>query len=482
MRYITYTILIFIFPLICSSQKPSERIEENDVALISKNDSSRKIFIAAIIIKGNKKTRKYLIEREMLLKAGDSIEAGKIFQYLEESKKLIYNTTLFTSVQVYPASLVTNNQINIAVDVEEKWYIYPTPQFQLIDRNLNEWIKDYNADFERVIYGVKFAHYNFSGRRDQLRIFLFNGYSRNISFTYAAPYSNAALTEGFSIGAGYTENREVAYKTSAKNKLLQFNNGKFVRKAITLNGAYIVRKGYYRKHIFGIGYQFSKINDSITTSNYNPNYFGNNKSTQHIPDFYYAHSYIKTNNVVYPLEGKIYNYAFTKRGLRLSGGINAFTIDANYNRYLDHGHHWYSSFNIVSKLRLPFKLAYINQRAFGFLDYYVNGLEYYVIDGVASGNFKYTLKKKILDFAVKTPFRKSSTFKEIPFRFFAKTYADLGYSYIPKENQTMLNNKLLYSGGFGLDILTLFDINLKLEFSFNQLGENGLFLHSKGGF
>lgn len=481
MKHLAYTILIILFPVICSAQKPSDHTEDAALGNISKNDSSRKIYISSIIIKGNKKTRRYLIEREMLIKAGDSIEAGKIFEYLDESRKLIYNTTLFTSVNIYPASLVTNNQMSIEVDVKEKWYIYPTPQFQLIDRNLNEWVKVYNASLERVIYGVKFAHYNFTGRRDQLRIYLLNGYSRNLSFTYSAPYSNSALTEGFSVGAGYTENREIAFKTSYGNKLMQFNNGKFVRKSITFNGAYIIRKGYYRRHILGFGYTYSNVNDSILTK-YNPDYFRSANNVQHISDVYYAHSYIKTNNVLYPLQGKIYSYVFTKRGLGLTGGINAFTIDGNYNLYLDHGKHWYSTFNMAGKLRLPFKVAYINQRAFGFLDYYVSGLEYYVIDGVASGHFKYSLKKKILDFTVKTPLKKSRILHEIPLKIFAKTYSDFGYSYIPQENKAMLNNKLLYSGGLGLDIVTLFDINLKIEFSFNQLGENGLFLHTKGGF
>ena len=45
-----------------------------------------------------------------------------------------------------------------------------------------------------------------------------------------------------------------------------------------------------------------------------------------------------------------------------------------------------------------------------------------------------------------------------------------------------LNNRLLYSGGFGIDILTLYDINLRIEYSFNQLGEKGLFLHNQSGF
>ena len=71
---------------------------------------------------------------------------------------------------------------------------------------------------------------------------------------------------------------------------------------------------------------------------------------------------------------------------------------------------------------------------------------------------------------------------KVPFAFYGKTYADAGYSYIKRQFDTRLNNRLLYSGGIGLDIVTLYDISFRIEYSFNQLGENGLFLHTKGGF
>jgi hypothetical protein len=41
---------------------------------------------------------------------------------------------------------------------------------------------------------------------------------------------------------------------------------------------------------------------------------------------------------------------------------------------------------------------------------------------------------------------------------------------------------MLYSGGVGIDIVTFYDIILKFEWSFNQLGENGLYLHRKSVF
>ena len=58
----------------------------------------------------------------------------------------------------------------------------------------------------------------------------------------------------------------------------------------------------------------------------------------------------------------------------------------------------------------------------------------------------------------------------------------LGYAYNKNAYNSKLNNRILYSGGFGIDILTLYDINLRFEYSFNQLSENGLFLHNQSGF
>jgi hypothetical protein len=130
---------------------------------------------------------------------------------------------------------------------------------------------------------------------------------------------------------------------------------------------------------------------------------------------------------------------------------------------------------------LPFKQSYINQRALGYSEFYLRGLEYYVIDGVAAAVAKYTLKKKLFAFKIKVPFH-IKAIPSIPFAFYAKTYADAGYSYIQKEFDTRLNNRFLYTGGFGIDVLSIYDLNVNFEYSFNQLGENGLFLHARVGF
>ena len=132
-----------------------------------------------------------------------------------------------------------------------------------------------------------------------------------------------------------------------------------------------------------------------------------------------------------------------------------------------------------AKIKLPFDEAYINQQALGYGETYLRGQEYYVVDGVAYGLARSTLKKKL--FVVSFPFAFKSIAQRIPFAVFAKTYVDMGYSYIPQKYDTYFNNRFLYTYGVGVDILTFYDLNLRLEYSIDQLNEKGLFLHIQRG-
>lgn len=451
-----------------------------EVSKMTKSDSTVKLKVTAIHIIGNKKTKNYIIQREIPFKEGDSLIISQLLDTLEQTRYQVYNINLFSEVEVTPV-IISAHELAVNVKVVEKWYVYPTPQFQLIDRNINDWWKTYNADFNRVVYGVKFAHYNFSGRGDQLRIFLLNGYSRNISFSYSAPYSNAKLTEGFRVSGGYTENREFAYKTTTNNKVVNFKRPGFVRNSLFGSISYQVRKGFFKRHVFTLTYTYTNLKYRILDPVFNPDYFNSSKSYAGITDLAYSFVYSNTDNVNYPLKGKVYAFTALKRGFGIKGGINMLSLSGVYSKYLPHQKKWYSSVQFYTKIILPFEQAYINRRSIGYSNFYLRGLEYYVIDGVAAAVAKYTLKKKLFAFHINVPFNIKAV-PRIPFAFFAKTYADAGYSYIKKEFNTRLNNRFLYTGGVGIDILSLYDANINLEYSFNQLGENGIFLHASVGF
>ncbi|WP_462249636.1 POTRA domain-containing protein [Ferruginibacter sp.] len=477
-----------IFYCICLFFSSSVAVGQNNIllsnALQPLPDSSAKLYIKNIVVKGNKRTKEYIILREIQFQKGDSLVISTINQQLEQARQQVYNTTLFSEVKFETVILSAFDMV-VTVDVKERWYIYPVPQFKPVDRNFNEWIKTYNASLKRVNYGLKFVHYNLTGRRDQLRIFLLTGFSRDFSFSYNAPYSNAKLTEGFVVGAGYSQKKEIPYKTDFNNKLLFYRfdslRSKFVGSNFNINAGYSLRKGFFNKHSFNASFSRITVSDSIVLPKNNPNYFNNNKTAANIFEVYYTYQHVNVNNVLYATKGKTASISISKRGLGFTGGINALTVEAGLNKYYDLGKKWYSTIQLNGKIRLPFQQAYINQRGLGYGDSYLRGQEYLVIDGVATALIKSTLKYKVAAFKIPLPFKIKSV-PYIPFTIFAKTYADLGYAFNKKEFVSNLNNKLLYTGGFGIDILTFYDINLRLEYSFNQLNQKGLFLHTQSGF
>lgn len=484
LKKISGCILLLLLSFFARSQNQNTIIVANTPPAYQFSDSSNKLFIKNIIVKGNKTTKEYIILREIQFKKGDSIVISKLNDELEQARHQVYNTTLFTEVKL-DFVIASAYDIIVTVTVRERWYIYPVPQFKPVDRNFNEWIKTYNASLKRVNYGLKFVNYNLSGRRDQLRIYLLNGFSRDFSFNYNAPYSNKALTEGFVVGAGYSQKKEIPYRTDYNNKLLFYTSdslrSKFVGSTFYVTTGYTMRKGFFVKHFFNLGFTRLRVSDSILLPKNNPNYFNNNKTSADFLELSYRWEYTNVDNVLYATKGKSSFLSLFKRGVGFTGSINSFTAEAGINKYNDLGKKWYSSIQLNGKIRLPLRQAYINQRGLGYGDNYLRGLEYLVIDAVATTYIKSTLKKKVVEFKLPIPFKLRSL-SYIPFTIFAKTYADLGFAFNKKEFATNLNNRLLYTGGFGIDILTFYDVNLRLEYSFNQLNQKGLFLHTQGGF
>jgi outer membrane protein assembly factor BamA len=477
--------LAVVFVLLCSFF--FARAQENEVAIdVSVPELEKKatpapgwLILRNIVITGNKKTKDYIIKREMEINPGDSISIPDLTSRLQEMRENIYNTTLFVTVKVEPI-LLNAFECDIIVSVNERLYIFPIPRFELVDRSFDEWINKYNGSLRRVNYGMKFQHNNLSGRKDKLRLYIINGYTRNISVAYNAPYSNRRLTDGFYFDAGYAQTKEIPYKTNVDNSIAYFNNGGIARDLWYINGGYTIRKAIKVTHIISAGYSHVRVSDSIP-SYLNSGYFNSSSPRQGYVDLGYTVKYSDVDNISYPLEGISGYIALQKRGFGFTGGINMFSIEGEYSKFISLGRKWYTSLQFAGKLKLPFKQAFINQSALGEKNMFLRGLDLYTIDGVAFSTAKFNLKREILNFTIPT-FFKSKTYNKIPFKIYAKAFADFGYVYSKQQPLTRLNNKLLSTAGIGLDILTLYDIHLRLDYSVNQLGQKRLAINNRTGF
>ena len=157
-------------------------------------------------------------------------------------------------------------------------------------------------------------------------------------------------------------------------------------------------------------------------------------------------------------------------------------LSAKLTRSWPLGKKWYYGLESNGILRYPFDQPFINSQMFGHGNMYLRGLERYVIDGVAGAMVKNSIRRELFRFTIPT-FLSSSSHDRIPFKIYAKAFTDMGYSKNRVfSNNNSLTNRMLYSTGFGVDVVTFYDFIMRFDYSFNQLGQKGLFLHLKNEF
>lgn len=454
------------------AQQPDEPDHEDDGVL-----KKSMLTIRDVQISGNKITKEYIIAREVPVKKGLAYSISDILKSIPAARQNIINTGLFIDAAVDFTNW-NNDSLDIVVEVKERWYYFPVPYFRPVDRNFNVWIKEYDASLSRVNYGLKLIGNNVSGRGDKMNIWLMTGYSRQIMLNYVAPNFDKTLRNGISIDFLFAQNKELNYGTTDNKQQFYKNYESFVTDRLRVGLGYSYRTGYIKKHNVKLSYNIVRINDSIFVRN--PQYFGNQAKKAIFPEVSYQYQDFRVNYIPYPTRGFLWDVSFMKRGV--SKEMNLWEFNARAGKYVELWPRSFLSFTGSGSLKLPFDQPYYNTQFMGYGNLFLRGLENYVIDGVGGGVLKTTLSREIWSPKLRTGL-KSRSYGVIPFRFYLKTYGDLGYVYSKNRiGVNPLDNRLLYTGGVGLDVISIYDATIFLEYSFNQLGEKGIFLQAGLGF
>lgn len=429
--------------------------------------------VRSIIITGNKKTRPEIILREIPFKPGDQFILQELVKRFEVARRQLMNTTLFHEV-VVASKTIDGYNIDVSVQVKERWYIFPVPYFKPVDRNLNQWIVEQKASINRVNYGAKLLYNNTTGRNDKLRAWLIQGYTKQLSFSYDRLYIDDAMKWGLNTSFAIGKNKEVNYNT-INDKQAFLKQDSYLRTFLNFSVELTYRRAIKTRHRFGITYTRETVTDTIVKLN--PAYFPASKKRISFPDLYYRMSYYDLDYIPYPTKGFAAEIFVGKKGFNKT--FNTWQLTANATNLWHVSKKAFFTLTGYGSVKLPFKQPYVTQHMLGFSDAFLQGYEYYVVDGVLAGYLKTAFTRKLFKFNIKIPAIKKWDEQIIPFTFYGKVYGNAGYVHNPQPGENSLSNKMLYSAGIGIDILTFYDFTLKLEWSFNQLGQNGLFLHRK---
>lgn len=447
----------------------------------SQPDKERQMVqIDKIFVHGNKKTKEYVIRREVSLEEGEVVSLAELEDILKEDRQRIFNTRLFQKVETTAIPL-SDNLYDVLIEVSERWYVVPVPIFNLVDRNFNDWWENQERDLSRVNLGAKFTHYNFRGRREKLSLVAQFGYTRSMLAQYYVPYIDKTRKNGMGISLQYATNNNIPLRTT-EHKRIFIDDEKPLREVYGASLNFTRRASFYNTHTASLSFFSNYIADTVLALN--PDYLmtGNNMLR------YFSLSYNFRRDLrdvfSYPLRGFLINADVTKRGLGIFNDLNLFSVEATYNHHVPLNNKFFFSNSFTGRISAPKAQPYHLLTGMGYGGKYIRGYELYVIEGqhllLNKTELKYELFKEDIALGGVMPLEQ---FRHLPFAVYPKLYLDAGYVFMPVSypSNELLVNRPLWGGGAGLDVVSFYDFVFRMEYSFNSLGERGFFLHFTAG-
>ncbi len=482
--------LIWVLLFFLTDNLAAQKIARDTLAKSKINKDTipnRVVTINRVLIIGNKVTRERIISRELSFKPGDTVSTKRIDARLLLDQRKIYNLRLFNTVTIQWLEL-NENQVDLLVEVDERWYTFPVPIFEISDRNFNEWWQNYGHDFRRVNYGLRLYQYNFRGRNETLRLTAQFGFTRRFDLTYRIPYIDRQQRQGLNFEFNYGEPKNIAYKTD-DHKLKFYPETKPSDRTVKFSRgfsvSYTFRKSFYETHTLSYDYQNNHVLDTIAILN--PNYYKNAAVRQQFSSITYSFNSEHRDVVAYPLKGYHFTIFAQRTGLLIQSDVHQWELNLTYSRFFDLGQNYYLSNFTSGYVSSPTQQPYSFFSALGYRKQLVRGYEVYVIEGPKFFLNKTTFRKRIFSGTWKLDDIPIQQFKHFPLAIYLKSFFDFGYVenypyYEVLQLNNRLSNRVLIGTGAGFDIVAAYDTVIRLEYTFTREKTHGFFFNVKKEF
>ena len=430
------------------------------------------LHIHDILISGNKVTHESVILRELIFSPGDTVFKMQLIPALQRSKENLLNLSIFNFVFLNVKHL-GDDQIDVTVDVTERWYIWPVPILEYADRNFNSFLE--SRDWNKINYGAWLKWNNFRGRNELLTGKIKLGYLKEYALAYTKPNLGKKLNHGISAGFSANQQDEV-YIETVNNKPLEYQPPDLpAQTRLNAYASYRYRRKYYTSHALRFDYYDYHVSDSVAAVN--SYYLGNGATRQNYFVLTYQFNYDVRDSRVYPLEG--YNVKFKAEQVGL--GITDFEFPSfrltgilMYHQKIVNRLYFYNA--TKARYSTEKTMPHILNRALGYNEN-LRAYEPYVIDGSDYVISLYNLKIQVIKPNSYTiPFIKMEQFNKIHYALYVNLFADFGYvnNDFPNPTNTMVNTWQFSAGG-GIDLITYYDQVFSVYYAINRYGEHGFF-------
>ncbi|MGI9138868.1 MAG: POTRA domain-containing protein [Sediminibacterium sp.] len=429
--------------------------------------------INTIQIEGNQRTKSYILLRELPYHVGDQISKDSLAILNTLSKQQLVNTSLFLLVNVTPSFPLKNDSsvVDINIQVKERWYFLPRPYFKWVDRNFSQWWNEQNRSLDRVNYGINLSQNNATGNNDKLVLGFIGGYTQQNIIRYQLPFFDKKLKFGLAGGWQNYNQKEINY-TTENDKQVFAKTIDVVRKGYRANVNLLYRPNLFERHSVQLGYGNEELSDSGFLIQ--PKYLASHKKTMNYADLSVSFTKIAFDYNAYPTHGNGTELIAFQRFSKEASLTSIQFRKLKAHSFSKHNFIFIESNSIVKFLP---NYNYLDSRLLGYGNLQMNGLEYYVVEGNAGSILKTSLHHALGSFTVKNPITQKFL-PEVKYDFWLRIFTNLGYVYSEHPlNSNKLSNTLIRTAGIGLDVISIYDFVLKIDYSVNQLGDKGVYLH-----
>lgn len=432
---------------------------------------NRKV-VSAIDVTGVKKTKPVTVTRQLSFQVGEEIDMDRIEDLVEDSNNNIYNLYLFTRVDIAWDSTAT--EVSFRIEVQERWYVWPSPYVNLEERTFNEWWQD--KDLDRLVVGLGIDWGNFTGYNDRLYAYGQIGYSRRATLQYRRPFLFPKPQIDGTLTFQYVNNKEIGYGTV--DGVLQLAR----LRQESMREYYIGSIGFAKRFSprdqlqWSVGYQYFKPNDSIVF--FNDKYLTDGARAEHYPSVQVGYVRDERDIRSFPLKGFKYGASARLNGLPGIGTSLFGKFTASFSHHIALTERWNFSYGSQLFALAGREVPYYDKFFVGFGSF-LRGYERYVVDGsfmnLTKAEWKFGIFPRKIYHAKWIPLKR---FQDFPFGLYLSAYADLGYVNDATFNNldNYLKDRLLTGYGMGVNVVTIYDFMLRAEYSFNHFGQGGFYL------
>lgn len=440
---------------------------------------------------GNKLTKDWYVIRELDFKIGDTLsttqkgekidfeqkrfapgDSSELRLRMTYSRENIINTNLFLTVNL-SLEQIEADRYRILIDVTERHFWWLFPVVKLNAPNFNEWLRD--PDIADVSMGLFFSHNNLFGISHQMSLVGYVGKSYAAAWGYRIPWIGKGKKTGVTFGLGYENLYTVEYGCveNKRQMLYESNSMQTAKIGVTFN----FRPSLYNYGTLKLTGNWVGISDSLY--GLDTNYLAKGKKTNTSMSLYADYAYDSRNSKSYPLEGNYLKVFVNKVGLGLiSKDVDYFFYGIDFHFYQKLSKKWHVAEMFKLENSSGENHPYYYQLNMTYKKDFIRGYDLFTVKGDQMYYFRSNIKYELVAPNIKKakPGQEENKFKNLQYAFYLNTFGDCGYVVNKFTENNPLNNKMLYSWGFGIDFVTYYDMVLRFEYAFTSNQTNGFYI------